>query len=66
MAFGLPLIVYGGIITFTLLSFTATVGFLNYRGIRMIPFRWHPRLAVLTIIAALLHGLLGLSVFLGF
>lgn len=63
---GKPLIMYLGIITFILLLFTATVGALNYKGIRIIPFKWHPVLAALTIIIAFIHGLLGLSVFFNF
>lgn len=64
--FGLPLVVYGGLFALLLAVFTATVGFLNFRGIRTIPFKWHPRLALLTLIVAIFHGLLGLSIFLGF
>jgi len=61
--FGKPLIMYGGLITFAMLLFTATVGALNFKGITVIPFRWHPRLAILTIIFAIFHAFLGLSVF---
>lgn len=63
---GKPLVMYGGLFTLLLLLFTATVGFLNFRGIRVIPFKWHPRLALLLIIVALMHGLLGLSIFFNF
>ena len=63
---GKPLIMYGGISTLTLLLFTATVGALNYKGKTIIPFRWHPRLAILTITFALLHGILGLSIWFNF
>jgi hypothetical protein len=63
---GKPLIMYLGIVTFLLLIFTATVGALNYKGIRIIPFKWHPVLAGLTITMAFIHGLLGLSIFFNF
>jgi cytochrome b561 len=63
---GLPLVVYGGITTLLLMLFTATVGFLNFKGIHVIPFKWHPRLAVTTITVALIHAVFGLSIFLGF
>lgn len=63
---GQPLVMYLGIITFLLLLFTATVGFLNFKGIAVIPFKWHPRLALITIIIALIHGILGLSILLNF
>ncbi len=56
---GKPLIMYLGI--FTLLSILATVavGFMNMRGVTIIPFVWHPRLAGFTICLALIHGALG-------
>lgn len=63
---GLPLVAYGGMTTLLLVLFTAIVGFLNYRGITTIPFKWHPVLALLTIIFSLIHGVMGLSIFLGF
>jgi hypothetical protein len=63
---GLPVVVYGGILTLSLVLFTATVGFLNYKGKHIIPFKWHPRLAALTITVAVIHAFLGLSIFLRF
>lgn len=63
---GKPLIMYGGILTYLLLLSTALVGFLNFRGIQAIPLKWHPRLAVATIIIATIHALFGLSIFFGF
>jgi hypothetical protein len=63
---GQPLVMYGGIFTFLLLLFTATVGFLNFKGITIIPFKWHPRLALTTIIVAVVHAIFGLSIFLNF
>jgi hypothetical protein len=66
LIFGKPAVMYGGILTFLLLLFTATVGFLNFKGISVIPFRWHPRLAIITIIVAVIHGLFGLSIYFNF
>lgn len=63
---GKPLVMYGGLTTFFLLIFTAMVGALNYRGIRVIPFKLHPYLALITIIAATMHGLMGLSILFNF
>ena len=63
---GLPLVAYGGIVTFLLILFTAVIGYLNFKGVSTIPFKWHPRLAVLTILLALIHAFLGLSIFLGY
>jgi len=66
LVFGKPVIMYGGIFTLILLLFTATVGALNLHGIHVIPFKWHPVLAVTTIIFALLHAMLGLSAYFNF
>lgn len=63
---GKPLVMYGGIFTLLLLIFTATVGALNFKGIHLIPFKWHPRLAIVTITVAVIHGLFGLSIFFNF
>lgn len=63
---GKPLVMYGGIFTFLLLLSTATIGFLNLKGIRLIPFKWHPRLALTTIIVAIIHAILGLSIWFNF
>ena len=59
---GIPLVGYLGVITFLLILFTATVGALNMKGISVIPFKWHPRLAITTIIFATVHGILGASI----
>lgn len=64
--FGKPLVMYGGILTMLLLLSTATVGFLNFKGIHIIPFKWHPRLALTTIIIAVIHAILGLSLYFNF
>jgi hypothetical protein len=48
------------------LTFTATVGFLNLKGIQTIPFKWHPRLALTTIIIAVIHAIFGLSILFNF
>lgn len=66
LIFGKPLIMYGGIITLLLLLFTAAVGWLNFRGIRAIPFKWHPWLAAATVAAAVIHALFGFSVYFNF
>lgn len=63
---GLPLIMYSGLATLFSLLFTATVGYLNFHGKIIIPFKWHPRLAALTITLAIIHGIMGLSILFGF
>jgi hypothetical protein len=57
--FGKPLIMYGGILTLLLTLFTASIAILNKKGINTIPFPWHQRMAIVTIIFALIHGTLG-------
>lgn len=62
--FGLPVVAYFGMATLIFLLSTATVGFLNFRGDMMIPFKWHPRLAGATIFFAIVHAILALSAYL--
>lgn len=66
LVLGQPVIMYGGIITLILLVTTAVVGYLNFKGIHVIPFRWHPRLAMVTIVIAIVHALFGLSSYFSF
>jgi len=66
MIFGHPLIIYIGIFTVVCILCTATIGMLNYKGIKIIPFKWHLIFAVTTITLALAHAFLGLSIFLDF
>ncbi len=63
MIFGKPVIMYTGILALILFLFTALVGILNYKGIKTIPFKWHPKLAATAIIIALIHSLLGILVY---
>ncbi|MDD2487313.1 MAG: hypothetical protein PHS92_03015 [Candidatus Gracilibacteria bacterium] len=62
---GKPVIMYMGIITYILILLTMSVAVLNLHfQIRIINFKWHPRLAVLTIIFATLHEIMGMSPYL--
>ena len=54
---GLPLIVYGGILTFILLIATAVAGSLAMKG--KFKVGHHKLLAIITILFAVAHGLLG-------
>jgi hypothetical protein len=63
MIFGKPLIMYGGILTLLCLLFTASISIMNKNGIHVIPFEWHPRMAIITITLALIHGTLGILAF---
>ena len=59
--FGVPLIVYIGLLALLFLLGTALVAIINKkRGNRSL-IKWHHRMAVLCIIFALFHGLLGIS-----
>jgi len=59
---GLPYIVYGGIFAFILLIATAVAGALVMKG--KLKIKNHKILAIITIIFATLHGLLGFLSFL--
>lgn len=63
LIFGKPVVLYLGILTLASFAFTALVGFLNFKGIRAIPFKWHPRLALFSLTLGIIHGLLGLSLY---
>ncbi|MFA5022469.1 MAG: hypothetical protein WC508_05325 [Patescibacteria group bacterium] len=63
MIFGKPLIVYGGLTTLLLLLITATIGLMIMKG-KKVPIAIHVWLARLTIVIAVLHAILGLSLFL--
>lgn len=63
---GKPLIFYTGILTLSFFLFTALIGFLNYRGNHRIPFKIHPLMALTAIILALIHALMGLSLYFNF
>lgn len=58
--FGKPLIMYLGILTLSSFFFTASIAFMNRRGIHIIPFAWHPRMAVISLTLAVIHGTLGI------
>jgi hypothetical protein len=58
--FGRPLIMYLGIVTLLMFLITASIAILNMKGIDTIPFVWHPRFAVVSLLLALVHGMLGI------
>lgn len=62
---GLPLIAWGGIITFICLIITALIAYLTVKNIKPLPVKWHVQMACLTIILAAIHGLLAILAFLG-
>ncbi|MBL7022212.1 hypothetical protein ISR92_02770 [Patescibacteria group bacterium] len=58
---GKPLIFYTGILTILLLFLTASVSILAKYNIKWLPGTWHKHLATITMIMAIIHGLMGLS-----
>ena len=66
MFMGLPMIGWGGIITLALLILTFSIGFLNHRGIRVIPFKYHKPAAAATLLFGVVHGAIGVLSNLGF
>lgn len=62
---GLPAMFYGGLFTFLLLLFVATVGMLTVKGKLHWPLSAHVWPARIALLLALLHALLGLGAFLG-
>ncbi|MCQ1537998.1 hypothetical protein FTO68_03205 [Methanocalculus taiwanensis] len=64
---GLPLVVVLGIILFISLCITASIAVMKRRGkLENVPFTWHFRMARFSILLALLHGIMGISVYFGF
>lgn len=53
---GIPLVIYGGIITLTMVIITAVLGTLVLKG--KLKFKWHKIFAIITIIIACMHGFL--------
>jgi hypothetical protein len=53
--FGLPIAVYFGIITFISLLTTVIIGILVFKGLYNIPFKWHMRMAAITVFFAVIH-----------
>lgn len=64
LIFGKPIIFHTGILTLVFFLLAALIGYLNFRGIRTIPFKWHPRVVAIAILLGFIHGLLGLSIYL--
>ena len=62
--FGKPLLLYLGVLTYLSFLLTASISYMNLRGIRVIPFKWHKRMAIISIALASVHGLLALLAYL--
>jgi hypothetical protein len=64
--FGKPVIFYLGILTFLSFCFTASISILFRRGISYVPFKWHPRMAFISLSLAAIHGFLAISIYFRF
>ena len=63
---GLPFVVVLGIVLFIFLCITASIAVLKRRGaLENVPFTWHFWFARFSLLLALLHGILGISVYIG-
>jgi hypothetical protein len=56
--FGRPVLFWLGTITISFLIVTAVLGLMTLRG--KVKFKWHKRMAIITIIWALIHGILAM------
>lgn len=60
---GKPFVMYLGILTLISFLFTAYIGYTNFKGKAKIPFKWHPVMAAISISLAVIHGILGISLY---
>ena len=63
MFFGIPFIVYLGIITILMFMATATLAVLKRKGKIKYLIQWHYRLAYLSILLGIIHSILGISIY---
>jgi len=62
---GLPLVAWDGILTLLLFCIVAFIGYCKFHGkLSKLSFFWHPGLAALALISALVHAVLALSIYL--
>lgn len=64
LIFGRPLIMYLGILVLLSFLFTASIAVMNKKGIHRIPFRYHPRMAAVSITLGVIHGILAMLAYL--
>lgn len=60
---GKPLVFYLGILTYLSFLSTALLGYFFSIGKPLLPFKWHPRIAILALTLGLIHGLLAVSIY---
>ena len=61
--FNIPFIVYLGIITILMFIITAILAVLKRNGKLQYQIKWHYRLAYISIILGIIHGLLGILIY---
>lgn len=60
LIFGRPLILYLGVLTLSSFLITALIGYTTLHGKPVAPFKWHPRMAAISIALAIIHGSLAI------
>lgn len=63
LLFGKPLVLYGGLLTLLAFSLTAGFAYLKLRGKTSLPLRYHFHLAWISLLLALVHATLALSLY---
>lgn len=63
MFFGIPFIVFLGIITIVLFVITALIALLKRKGMIKYSIKWHYRTAYLSILLGIIHSILGISIY---
>jgi len=63
LIFGIPFIAYLGIITIVMFVLTALFALLKRKGKTKISIQWHFRLAYISIILGIIHGILGITAY---
>ena len=63
---GLPMVAYGGMITLLLIIITGYIGHSLMKGEQKFSLKVHQNLFWVTLIVGILHGIVGLSIFLKF
>ena len=61
--FNIPLIVYIGILTITFVLITASIALLKRKQKIKISIKWHYRLAYVSILLGIIHGILALMAY---
>ena len=63
LIFGIPFIVYLGIITILMFMLTALLAVLKQKGKMKFSIQWHHRMAYLSILLGVIHGILGITAY---